>query len=100
MLATLNEHPLIRYHDPEGDKSSLSAKLALHLTREMQNLKEFDKDFPRPSPYDYNGPSTIIIVDRAIDLISPLIHSLSYQCLVEDLFEVKETKLLGMKRRM
>jgi syntaxin-binding protein 1 len=99
-LATLNEYPLIRFHDPNGDNSSLSAKLASHLKREMLNLKQFDRDFPRPTPYDYNGPSTVIIVDRAIDLISPLIHTLSYQCLVEDLFDVSETALQGIKRRM
>ncbi|KAJ3314787.1 vacuolar sorting protein VPS33/slp1 [Blyttiomyces sp. JEL0837] len=90
VLATLNEDPLIRYYDPDGGLSTFSAKLAFALQHEMMELKKFDKSFPVATPYDDQGPATLILVDRASDLISPLIHTLSYQALVMDLFEVVE----------
>ncbi|KAI9333051.1 Sec1-like protein [Zopfochytrium polystomum] len=97
-LATLNEQPYIRYHSPDGSMESLSARLATSLHKEMLDLKKFDPNFPKPTPYDFNGPATLLIVDRSIDLISPLLHTLSYQSLVHDLFEVEEEDINGMKR--
>ncbi|KAJ1556028.1 Syntaxin-binding protein 2, partial [Cladochytrium tenue] len=88
VMAVLNQDPLIRYHDPDGDGSSLSARLAGRIAGEMTRLREFDQTFPRPTPYDADGPATLIVVDRAVDVIAPLLHSLSYECIARDLFEV------------
>ncbi|KAI9355118.1 Sec1-like protein [Zopfochytrium polystomum] len=98
VLATLNEDPLIRYHDPLGDGSSLPCLLARKLNDSMKDLKSFDKTFPLPTPYDDQGPATVLIVDRSVDLISPLLHTLAFECLVWDLFEAEETEVQGLNR--
>ncbi|KAJ1568450.1 Syntaxin-binding protein 1 [Cladochytrium tenue] len=89
VFATMNEDPLIRYYDPNKDGTSMPAILAHKLHGAMQELKSFDDTFPTPTPYDDDGPATVLIVDRAIDVLTPLLHTLSYECLLWDLFEVK-----------
>ncbi|KAJ1552286.1 hypothetical protein HK405_011914, partial [Cladochytrium tenue] len=98
VFATMNEDPLIRYHDPQNDGKTMSAILAHHLHKSMQELKSFDETFPTPTPFDDAGPATVIIVDRAIDIITPLLHSLSYECLIWELFEVKTVVERGLSQ--
>ena len=94
---TLNENPYFRFYDPSNTKSTLSARLAFKLSETMTHLKKgFDSPFPVPSAYDDQGPATVLIVDRSIDLISPIIHSLSYECAIHDYFDVKEDRDEGI----
>jgi hypothetical protein len=59
----------------------------------MTNLKKgFGSPFPTPSLLnDRHGPATVLVLDRSIDLISPLIHSLSYESATHDYFEIEES---------
>ncbi|KAJ3160712.1 vacuolar sorting protein VPS33/slp1, partial [Irineochytrium annulatum] len=93
VISCLNEAPEIRYHDPANTRETLSARLARMVHAEVLDIQKYDKTFPSPTPYDYHGPATLVILDRTVDLISPLIHSLAYQALAYDAFEVlTETK--------
>lgn len=39
------------------------------------------------------GRATLLLLDRADDLLSPLMHEFTYQCLVEDLLGIQVSQL-------
>ncbi|KAJ1555099.1 vacuolar sorting protein VPS33/slp1, partial [Nowakowskiella sp. JEL0078] len=83
VLATLGEYPYIRYHDPNGgsrDKPN-AAKLAALVKSELDNLRDHDSSFPSKT----SSPATLIILDRSIDVIAPLLHEHTYQAMAQDL---------------
>ncbi|KAJ3114086.1 vacuolar sorting protein VPS33/slp1 [Phlyctochytrium bullatum] len=84
VLYALNEDPVIRYYDPNGTGESPSARLAKFVLDEIKIIKSRDSTFPSPTPYDIHGPATVLILDRTVDLLSPLIHSLGFQVLLYD----------------
>ncbi|TPX55389.1 hypothetical protein PhCBS80983_g05351 [Powellomyces hirtus] len=91
---TLEDSPIIRYFDPAGDRSSLSAHMAFKLEDAISELKEIDPEWPPESKY---SQSQIIVLDRSVDAFSPLIHSLTYQAAVHDLLQVDGTKVTYTK---
>ncbi|KAI9336139.1 Sec1-like protein [Obelidium mucronatum] len=103
-LCAMNIDPIIKYHDPSDSQKSLSARFAYALKRQIEHYKvsikeDHDEVYPAPTPYDQMGPSTVVIVDRSFDLISPLVHSLTYQSAAHDLFDLElvDQKGLGGK---
>lgn len=82
MLATLGEYPFIRFYDPEGKRETLAAKLGLKIQAEMDELCRVDKDFPPQSPYPR---AILVITDRTLDVIAPLLHEFTYQAMIYDL---------------
>ena len=40
------------------------------------------------------GRATLLLLDRADDTLSPLMHEFTYQCLVEDLLGIQVTRRL------
>ncbi|KAJ3128579.1 vacuolar sorting protein VPS33/slp1 [Nowakowskiella sp. JEL0407] len=84
VLAALGEYPYIRYHDPHAGHKGvpLTGKLARMLTTELDNLSEHDHSFPPRTSYQ---PATLILLDRSIDVISPLLHEHTYQAMGQDL---------------
>lgn len=47
-----------------------------------------------PTQFFYNrgsdgGRATLLLLDRADDPLSPLMHEFTYQCLVEDLLDIE-----------
>lgn len=82
LLATLGDYPIIRYYDPNGDRRTISARVAFQLENELDNLCHLDSSFPPKSNYER---STLIIVDRIMDVSGPLIHEFTYQAMVNDL---------------
>ncbi|KAI9333053.1 Sec1-like protein [Zopfochytrium polystomum] len=97
-LATLNEDPYIRYHDPSGDGTSISAAVARKLHESLKELKSVDPTFPLPTPYDGNGPATVLIVDRAVDLVAPLLHTLAYECILRENYPLEEVEVQELTR--
>ncbi|KAJ3270132.1 vacuolar sorting protein VPS33/slp1 [Terramyces sp. JEL0728] len=87
VLANLGEYPYIRYHSkPQAfqtsPQKSLSGELAHLVQAELDELCREDQSFPPPSKY----PKAILLVlDRRIDCIAPLIHEVSYQAMLGDL---------------
>lgn len=58
----------------------------------QQNLDEYKKatpDFPKPS--DPPRPrGTLIITERAMDTVAPLLHEFTYQAMANDLLPIEE----------
>ncbi|KAI8837575.1 Sec1-like protein [Chytridium lagenaria] len=99
VLHALNEDPVIRFFDPNNTQNNLSARLAKKIHREVKDMKNNDPSFPTPTPFDIHGPATVLIADRSIDVVTPLIHSFGYQALVYDsAYSIFEDTSNGMKR--
>ncbi|TPX45932.1 hypothetical protein SeMB42_g00060 [Synchytrium endobioticum] len=82
VLVTLGEYPFIRFYDPDGRRETLSAKLGLAIQKEMDEYCRIESDFPPQSPY----PRAILIVtDRTLDVMAPLLHEFTYQAMIYDL---------------
>lgn len=86
LFSSLGEMPFIRYHDPAGEKRSLSAKLANILQTELEEMKKLDPEFPPKS--SFKRP-ILIIVDRSYDLMAPLLHEFTYQAMMNDLLTLE-----------
>ncbi|KAK9766155.1 syntaxin binding protein 1 [Basidiobolus ranarum] len=81
----LGENPMIKYFKPDGElnTSEISFDLAELvqeefdlLQRRKQYLQTIDPRQPR---------STLIVLDRTVDLRAPLLHEITYQAVVHDL---------------
>ena len=84
------EYPIIRYSEASPDEAKLtpSCSLAKKLANEFQlaldNYVRDNTDFP---PQSERPRSVFAIVDRSLDLFSPLLHNFSYQSLAYDVVQ-------------
>ena len=81
LCASLGEYPSIRYRSA----SQLSLDIAQALMNRMQAYKADD---PSIGEGPQKQQSQIIILDRGFDLVSPLLHELTYQSMVYDLLNI------------
>ncbi|KAL1936666.1 hypothetical protein VTP01DRAFT_800 [Rhizomucor pusillus] len=94
VCVSLGENPLIRYHRPLDVQGTVNRNIPWHLAKILQSqLDQFCKINPVfPPPHDPPmPPGTLIILDRTIDPVSPLLHEFTYQAMVADLLNVEET---------
>jgi syntaxin-binding protein 1 len=87
VMSVLGEYPLIRYHTKptlfsSAGSKTLSSSLANLVQDELDSLCRSNQDYPPPSPYKR---AVLIIVDRSIDVLAPLIHDQTYQAMAADL---------------
>ncbi|SGZ40925.1 related to Protein transport protein SEC1 [Hanseniaspora guilliermondii] len=81
-----NEYPIIRYFNPSEDQKeqynykNVSRLVAEKLQVDLDNYARLNDDFLNLN--SSRQRSIMIICDRTLDLISPLIHDFSYQSLV------------------
>ena len=86
VCATLNIYPYIQYQK--------NSKLCVEL---CQRLEERLSKFGKAKGIIRNG--IVLLTDRSIDAISPLLHDYNYESLVYDLFDIKnDTVILGEKK--
>mmetsp|Transcript_35146 Transcript_35146/g.85125 ORF Transcript_35146/g.85125 Transcript_35146/m.85125 type:complete len:679 (-) Transcript_35146:2359-4395(-) len=90
LCASLNEYPYIRYNQSSAPCSSLATKFK----------KKMDKFVAKNPTWWYHGSgksgkqstelerSTILLLDRASDCLTPLMHDFTYQAMVQDLLEI------------
>jgi len=95
LCASLNEYPYIRYNQSSGPCSSLATKFK----------KKMDKFVAKNPKWWYHGSgksgkqstelerSTILLLDRASDCLTPLMHDFAYQAMVQDLLELDGDKI-------
>lgn len=84
------EYPKVRYYRPRNPTHEASV-LCMHLARFVQdNLDEYarqNRDFPPPST---RPQSVLVVTDRSMDLMAPLVHEFTYQAMAHDLLPIKE----------
>ena len=86
VCATLNIYPYIQYQK--------NSKLCVELCK---RLEERLSKFGKAKGIIRNG--IVLLTDRSIDAISPLLHDYNYESLVYDLFDIKnDTVILGEKK--
>lgn len=90
VCVTLGELPRVRYYQPRNpthEASVLSMYLARFVTEELDKYAQFNSDFPPPSS---RPPSVLVITDRTMDLMAPLLHEFTYQAMAHDLLRIDE----------
>ncbi|KAJ2107694.1 syntaxin binding protein 1 [Coemansia sp. S142-1] len=92
VVASLGIRPYVRYYRPPGSATTpaetmancLQSKLddyCAHERRKAENYKE-------KQAADLQT-STVIVLDRSVDIYAPLIHEFSYQAMVHDLIDLE-----------
>ncbi|KAG9254275.1 Sec1-like protein [Emericellopsis atlantica] len=87
---TLGEYPKVRYYkprEPTWEAAVLCSHLANFVQQELDMYAQWNKNFPPPST---RPQGTLLITDRAMDIISPLVHEFTYQAMAHDLLSIKE----------
>ncbi|KAJ5091932.1 hypothetical protein NUU61_006802 [Penicillium alfredii] len=90
LCACLGEYPVIRYYRPRSpthEAAVLCSHLARFIQNELDQFAQFQRDFPPPSS---RPRGVLLIVDRSMDVLSPLLHEFTYQTMVHDLLPIKD----------
>lgn len=80
LCATLNEYPIIRY----SQAGALPVQFARALQTRLDTLARTAEGW---SPNE--DRATLLIVDRGVDPLAPLLHEFTYQAMVYDLLEIE-----------
>jgi hypothetical protein len=92
LLATLGESPHIHYFDPKNTHSTLSAHLAVSTSEKLDALRAaFPDSYKTHDPF--GNQARLFILDRNSDAISPFLHDLHYQSLLNDCLPVDGNKV-------
>jgi len=81
LCLSLNEFPLIRYRS----SSNICKLLAQLLEKELKTITTKLSEW---KPSENRDRGTLLIVDRSIDPLAPLMHEYTYQAMVNDLLNV------------
>lgn len=90
LCITLGEYPKVRYYRPTNpihDASVLCSHLARFVQEELDSYAQWDSNFPPPSQ---RPQANLIITDRSMDLMAPLVHEFTYQAMAHDLLPIKD----------
>jgi len=86
VCAALNEYPHIRYRQSSGICQSLASIFHLKMDDFVsQNPKWWYHGGPQRQQNGRGERSTLLLLDRADDCLSPLMHDFTYQSMVQDL---------------
>lgn len=66
----------------------LSRVLALEIQAALDEYKRANPDFPKQDPGRQRA--TLIVTDRAMDVVAPLIHEFTYQAMANDLLPIED----------
>jgi len=86
----LGEYPKVRYYKPRNpshEANVLSGHLARFVQEELDAYAQWNQNFPPPAS---RPQGVLVITDRAMDLVAPLIHEFTYQAMAHDLLPIKE----------
>lgn len=80
----------MRYYRPRNpihEASVLCSHLARFISEELDEYAQWNADFPPPSS---RPQGVLIVTDRSMDLMAPLIHEFTYQAMAHDLLPIKD----------
>ena len=86
VLGTTGDYPYVRFH---SRNDSVSHQFGLLVQDELNALCRLNPSFPPVSPFKR---PVLVIVDRSIDCLAPLLHEFSYQAMVADLLGLVDGK--------
>ncbi|KAJ4153425.1 hypothetical protein LMH87_009911 [Akanthomyces muscarius] len=87
---TLGEYAKVRFYQPRNaihEASVLCGHLARFVQEELDGYAQYNKDFP---PQTNRPQGVLLVTDRSMDLMAPLLHEFSYQAMAHDLLPIKE----------
>ncbi|KAH8808767.1 Sec1 family protein [Xylogone sp. PMI_703] len=90
LCVTLGEYPKVRYYKPRNpihEASVLCSHLARFVQEELDAYAQWNQNFPLPAA---RPQGVLIITDRSMDLVAPLVHEFTYQAMAHDLLPIKE----------
>ncbi|RYP16843.1 hypothetical protein DL765_004864 [Monosporascus sp. GIB2] len=80
----------VRYYRPKNpihEASVLSSHLARFVSEELDEYVQWNPNFP---PQSSRPRGVLVITDRSMDLMAPLIHEFTYQAMAHDLLPIKD----------
>ncbi|KAJ5042361.1 uncharacterized protein L3040_004911 [Drepanopeziza brunnea f. sp. 'multigermtubi'] len=90
ICVTLGEYPKVRYYKPRNplhEASVLCSHLAKFVQEELDAYAKFNQNWPPPST---RPQGVLVITDRSMDIMAPLIHEFTYQAMAHDLLPIKD----------
>ncbi|KAL2915943.1 syntaxin binding protein 1 [Polyrhizophydium stewartii] len=87
LLAKLQSIPHVSYVDVQGRGTNVAAHLAWHIVQNAKTLEEFKTSWASEQH------ARVIVVDRHIDMFTPLLHTLTYQAIIHDLLQVNRNRV-------
>ncbi|KAB8297707.1 hypothetical protein EYC80_001514 [Monilinia laxa] len=90
ICVSLGELPKIRYYRPKNpihEAAVLCSHLARFVQEELDAYQQYNPNFPPPS----NRPQGVLLItDRSMDTLAPLLHEFTYQAMAHDLLTIKD----------
>jgi len=90
LFASLREAPSVRFragkssaNEAAAMREMLAGRLAGQLAQRIQALQTRLPDFPQSETCD------LLILDRSVDAIAPVVHDWSYECLCHDVLRMR-----------
>ncbi|XP_065142596.1 syntaxin-binding protein 3 [Paramisgurnus dabryanus] len=84
LCATLDEYPGVRYK--KDSALDYGKKLAELVDKKLAHHCEMDENWKKKG----KTQAQLLIVDRALDPVSPILHELTYQAMAYDLIPIKD----------
>ncbi|MDA4133214.1 MAG: Sec1 family protein, partial [Thaumarchaeota archaeon] len=87
---SLGEYPKVRYYRPKSplhEASVLCSHLARFVQEELDEYAKWNANYP---PQTNRSQAFLLITDRSMDLMAPLVHEFTYQAMAHDLLPIKE----------
>ncbi|KAJ2901200.1 syntaxin binding protein 1 [Coemansia aciculifera] len=92
VIASLGVRPYVRYYCPPGSATSpakaMASRLQLKLDDYFAHERRKAENYMKNQAPDLQT-STVIVLDRSVDVFAPLIHEFTYQAMVHDLIDLE-----------